>query len=591
MRQTDLDYQEESASRACWVITSRSRSLFQSKLAQGLRGSLRSSTAKRPSIARDDLYTGDFPSNTSESSRPRRRREFQTTSSKRRPRGASSSEAIPHLRNRPSDISDLTTRFPQPPSHIPLSLAQLNDSRRFSRPPPLVQQESHRPSQNIFKGFFRKLTKKFSRKQQSSPVPQARIYEEFVDPSQLRDSPSPKPKYAATLGENHSFAIHSTLPPPGLTGGRVPRPNKLHISPIPPASPLLAPPSPLLAEKRSSTPSSSRAHRKYRPPTPPKGVQRHIRTPSASGKPTFGVPDSPRPTFHQHSHSSPQPTSPPQHLHSSSTTPLSYASLPRQAEDSGFVYPSQTESQHTNIPISQSYQPTALSFEANMNFGHPMGSHSPPMHAHPSMSMDPQSPMGHRSPPLHRHQSPMDHPSMSHSPPMDHEHTPMDYSGKRTDVVDAGGEFDYSGMQWFTDRPERPPPPPTQPPAEAYVPPPNVIEQNESFQFALSISTNELYARYKQYGQLGVLAWISEFSELIDNLKELGFKGNMFVSTRSQALKACEDLLRLKLDVKMQIIVMYLSAQVARLRRFLDGDKQWDDYPTPQFPVDPSQYT
>lgn len=46
---------------------------------------------------------------------------------------------------------------------------------------------------------------------------------------------------------------------------------------------------------------------------------------------------------------------------------------------------------------------------------------------------------------------------MSHSPPMDHEHTPMDYSGKRTDVVDAGGEFDYSGMQWFTDRPERPP--------------------------------------------------------------------------------------------------------------------------------------
>lgn len=75
------------------------------------------------------MYTGDFPGNTSESSRPRRRREFQTTSSKRRPRGASSSEAVPHLRNRPSDISDLTTRFPQPPSHIPLSLAQLNGTR------------------------------------------------------------------------------------------------------------------------------------------------------------------------------------------------------------------------------------------------------------------------------------------------------------------------------------------------------------------------------------------------------------------------------------------------------------------------------
>jgi hypothetical protein len=37
------------------------------------------------------------------------------------------------------------------------------------------------------------------------------------------------------------------------------------------------------------------------------------------------------------------------------------------------------------------------------------------------------------------------------------EHPPMDYSGKRTDVVDAGGEFDYSGIQWFTDPPERPP--------------------------------------------------------------------------------------------------------------------------------------
>jgi hypothetical protein len=74
---------------------------------------------------------------------------------------------------------------------------------------------------------------------------------------------------------------------------------------------------------------------------------------------------------------------------------------------------------------------------------------------------------------------------------------------------------------------------------------------------------------------------------LIDNLKDLGFKGNMFVATRTQALRTCEELLKLmklSLDLKMQIIVMYLSSQVARLRRFLDGDKTWDDYPEPQFP-------
>lgn len=61
----------------------------------------------------------------------------------------------------------------------------------------------------------------------------------------------------------------------------------------------------------------------------------------------------------------------------------------------------------------------------------------------------------------------------------------------------------------------------------------------------------------------------------------------MFVTTRQSALKACEDILKLKLDIRMQIIVMYLSSQVARLRRFLDGEKQWDDYPATEFPMDP----
>lgn len=87
--------------------------------------------------------------------------------------------------------------------------------------------------------------------------------------------------------------------------------------------------------------------------------------------------------------------------------------------------------------------------------------------------------------------------------------------------------------------------------------------------------------------QLGVLGWCAEFSELIDHLKDLGFNGNMFVTTRSQALKTCEEIMKLDLihEVKMQIIIMYLSYQVARLRRFLDGDRVWTDYPEPQFPV------
>ena len=76
---------------------------------------------------------------------------------------------------------------------------------------------------------------------------------------------------------------------------------------------------------------------------------------------------------------------------------------------------------------------------------------------------------------------------------------------------------------------------------------------------------------------------------MIDALKNLGFEGNMFVSTRTQALKTCEDILAMNLneEIEMQIIVMYLSSQVARLRRFLDSDAQFEDYPQPKFPIDP----
>jgi len=164
----------------------------------------------------------------------------------------------------------------------------------------------------------------------------------------------------------------------------------------------------------------------------------------------------------------------------------------------------------------------------------------------------------------------------------------MNGYGKSEDHVDFGGEMDYEGYEWFQEAPPRPPP---SAPPERYVPMPEVIDQNQAFELALQAAPNVLYARYKQYGQLGVLAWCSEFSELIDNLKDLGFAGNMFVTTRVQALKTCEDLLKLKLDLQMQIIVMYLSSQVARLRRFLDGDTVWEDYPVPAFPLDTRAYT
>jgi hypothetical protein len=166
----------------------------------------------------------------------------------------------------------------------------------------------------------------------------------------------------------------------------------------------------------------------------------------------------------------------------------------------------------------------------------------------------------------------------------------MNFYGKTEETVDAGGEVDYSDYQWFQDAPPRQQAPATQP-VDPYIPLPDVIEQNELFDFALKAAPNVLYSRYKQYGQLGVLAWCSEFGEMIDTLKDLGFHGNMFVTTRVQALKTCEELLRLKLDIKMQIILMYLSSQVARLRRFLDGERVFEDYPQPEFPLEPRSYT
>ncbi|THH33487.1 hypothetical protein EUX98_g686 [Antrodiella citrinella] len=158
------------------------------------------------------------------------------------------------------------------------------------------------------------------------------------------------------------------------------------------------------------------------------------------------------------------------------------------------------------------------------------------------------------------------------------------YGGpKPADNVDWGDEADYSGYEWFKDPPPRQEHP-APAPVDNYDPPNEVIEQNEIFDFALKSAPNVLYGRFKQYGQLGVLAWCSEFGELIDAIKYLGFQGNMFVSTREQALQTCDDILKLELSIEMQIIVMYLSSSVARLRRFLQPERVWEDYPVLTFP-------
>jgi len=145
----------------------------------------------------------------------------------------------------------------------------------------------------------------------------------------------------------------------------------------------------------------------------------------------------------------------------------------------------------------------------------------------------------------------------------------------------------YKGHKWFQDPPEQVKQRASAPPSGGpqYEPLPGVVEQNNAFIFALQCAPSVVYEKFKQFGQLGVLGWCSEFSDLIDDLKQLGFQGNMFVNTRAQALQTCHDLLKLNLDIGMQIIVMYLSSQVERLRRFLDGETKYEDYPVPDFPI------
>jgi len=151
-------------------------------------------------------------------------------------------------------------------------------------------------------------------------------------------------------------------------------------------------------------------------------------------------------------------------------------------------------------------------------------------------------------------------------------------------TIDWAGP-DYAGIEWFKNPPPKPQPVEPEP---VFEPTTDVIERNEALLFAFKASPTVLYERFHQFGQLGVLGWCSEFSELIDEVKTLGFEGKMFTTTRDEALHACELIMKLDVDVKMQLIVLYLSSQVARLRRFLDCEHDFDDYPEPDFPLPPS---
>ena len=87
-----------------------------------------------------------------------------------------------------------------------------------------------------------------------------------------------------------------------------------------------------------------------------------------------------------------------------------------------------------------------------------------------------------------------------------------------------------------------------------------------------------------------MLGWCNDFSELVDSIEYTGHEGCLFTTTRDQGLQTCEEILQMDLDVKLQLVILYLrydsipcsaggtlnnlgnSTQICRLRRFLDGD-------------------
>ncbi|KAF8338102.1 uncharacterized protein EI90DRAFT_3118552 [Cantharellus anzutake] len=149
-----------------------------------------------------------------------------------------------------------------------------------------------------------------------------------------------------------------------------------------------------------------------------------------------------------------------------------------------------------------------------------------------------------------------------------------------------GMALEYSGFQWLQNRPPprevAPPTPPS--PKIPFSGGPAAIARNDELIKALTAAPDVLYERFCQFGQLGVLGWCAEFSELVDEVKALGRTGGMASATRDCALETCREILKMNLDVKMQLIIIYLSGQISRLREFLNETGN-EDYPVPKFPL------
>ncbi|KAG9087474.1 hypothetical protein FRC06_002522, partial [Ceratobasidium sp. 370] len=96
-------------------------------------------------------------------------------------------------------------------------------------------------------------------------------------------------------------------------------------------------------------------------------------------------------------------------------------------------------------------------------------------------------------------------------------------------------------------------------PATPFVPTPEVIQRNELIVNALKNAPGALQTRFRHFGQLGVLGWSSEFSELVDEIQRCGLERQMFTTTREQALTTCRDLLRLHIEVSMQMISIHFT--------------------------------
>jgi len=146
------------------------------------------------------------------------------------------------------------------------------------------------------------------------------------------------------------------------------------------------------------------------------------------------------------------------------------------------------------------------------------------------------------------------------------------------------GALEYSDHQWLQDRPPPPDPPPASPQKIPFNPTPTAVQRNENLIKALKAAPSVLYERFCQFGQLGVLGWCAEFDELISEVKRLALDGDMADVTRDRALQTCREILRLQLDVQMQLIILYMSAQISRLRTILDQEGD-EDYPIPTFPL------